>query len=949
MAQSGNGAACGSDVTSHGTGRELNFDDDTLKDQTIVAQSGNGGPSEGDVTSLGTGQELNIDDDTLKDQTIMAQSGNGAAYESDVTSHGTGKELNFDDDTLKDQTIMAQSGNGAAYESDVTSHGTGKELNFDDDTLKAIAEVYKTEGNEAYLKEDYSNAVYFYTEGIKVNCIDDDLKAKLYSNRAYANLRSGNYIYSLVDAKNATDIRPLSIKPIIAGAKAFAQLKLFELAITWCDQGLAVSFYSIYSSMAERWFIFATCYAHFRYELIDAKNTTLLELRNKATSRRAVDNEACPGNKGKHGKPEQPSKANCSCNNCLGMKAVKRGDFKIARDYFEMTLNKARKIGNKDAERVSLFNLGFAYQSLSDFKKAIELYQLALRIAKDTGNKDHEAAIYDNLCNAYKSLSDFKKAIELYQLALRIAKDTGNKDQEATIYSNLGRIIYHNLGNAHRLPSDVNKAIEFYEHAISIANETGNKDAERCTYAHLARVFWAHGEYFKAEQCFKSSIELVKEMRVLLQGNDEWKISFRNKRDCVNDLVRLQLQQRIERKTHEALFTAEAGRAEALVDLLESQYGVTKSIRSLSKQQMQLIISNRISSPTLFLMDDTQSVNIWMLLKGEKQWRFVQQEVSDDLTSMTYQTYKQIGVNKSMWPKSRSPKEIEDQRGALKVLYDIVISPISHSIAEGDEMVIVPDGSSFLIPYAALLDQNDKYLSETLRIRLVPSLTSLMLLAECPGDRHSTSGALLVGNPWVETVRIKGCKPFPQLPGAEEEVKMIGQILNIEPLIGKNATKDRVLSGLNSVSLVHISAHGRTETGEIILSPNFPSTKRPKEKDFLLKMADVLDAKVHAKLVVLSCCNSGRGKIKVEGVVGIARAFLGAGARSVIATLWAIDDEATLAFMRHFYEHLVAGQSASKSLHHAMKRMRESEKFKAVKHWAPFVLIGDDVTMNFGQ
>ena len=134
------------------------------------------------------------------------------------------------------------------------------------------------------------------------------------------------------------------------------------------------------------------------------------------------------------------------------------------------------------------------------------------------------------------------------------------------------------------------------------------------------------------------------------------------------------------------------------------------------------------------------------------------------------------------------------------------------------------------------------------------------------------------------------------------------------------------------------------------MSPNFPSSdKRPKEKDFLLTMADVLDAKVHAKLVVLSCCNSGRGKIKVEGVVGIARAFLGAGARSVIATLWAIDDEATLAFMRHFYDHLVAGQSASKSLHQAMKRMRESEKFNDVKHWAPFVLIGDDVTLNFGQ
>ena len=932
--------------------------------------------------------------------------------------------------------------------------------------------------------------------------------------------------------------------------------------------------------------------------------------------------QACPGSKGKHGKLEKTSKANWSCSNCPGIKALKRGDFKIARDYFETSLNEAREIGNKDAESTSLNNLGNAYKSLSDFKKAIEfhqlalriakdignkdgvgaaynslgnaykslsefkkaiefyqlalkiakdtrnkdgeaailnnlaggysslsdfkkaikLYQLALRITKDTGNKDQEAAIYNNLGSTYQSLSEFKKAIEFYQLALRIAKDTGNKDQEATTYNNLGSayqslsdfkkaiefyqlalkiakdtgnkdgegsisnnlgsayqslsefkkaiefhqlalriakdignkeqegISYNNLGNAYQSLSDFGKAIEFYQlalrivkdtgnkngegavynnlgiachstknlekaiefyqlalklfkdtgnkygegaiyyhlglfynslgdvqkaiefyqlslriikdsgnkdvegtiytslgsvyaflsdfkkameffqHARSIAKETGNREAEQNTYGHLACVLWSLGDYSKAEKCFKSCIELVEEMRVLLEGNDEWKISFRNERDCVSRLVRLQLQQRTERKTLEALLTAERGRAEALVDLLESQYGVRKSIRSLSKHQKELIILNHLSSPTLFIMDDTlaQSVNIWMLLKGGKEGWLVQQRVSDDLTSMTYQTYKQIGVNKSMWPKSRSRKEIVDQGGALKVLYDILIAPISHSI-EGDEIVIVPDGSSFLIPYAALVDQNSRYLSETLRIRLVPSLTTLRLLAECPKGRHSTSGALLVGNPWVETVRIKGCKPFPQLPGAEEEVKMIGQILNIEPLAGKSATKDRVLSGLNSVSLVHIAAHGRTETGEIILSPNSASAERPKEKDFLLTMADVLDAKVHAKLVVLSCCNSGRGKIKVEGVVGIARAFLGAGARSVIATLWAIDDKATLAFMRHFYDHLVAGKSASESLHQAMKRMRESENFNAMKHWAPFVLIGDDVTLNFGQ
>ena len=178
---------------------------------------------------------------------------------------------------------------------------------------------------------------------------------------------------------------------------------------------------------------------------------------------------------------------------------------------------------------------------------------------------------------------------------------------------------------------------------------------------------------------------------------------------------------------------------------------------------------------------------------------------------------------------------------------------------------------------------------------------------------------------------------------------MIGAILKIEPLTGKNATKAEVLSRLNSVALVHIAAHGCAETGEIVLSPNPACSERPKVEDFLLTMPDVLNAKLQAKLVVLSCCHSGRGKIKAEGVVGIARAFLGAGARSVIASLWAIDDDATLEFVRKFYEHLLEAKSASKSMNEAMKWMRETDNFSAVKYWAPFVLIGDDVTFNFGQ
>ena len=111
-------------------------------------------------------------------------------------------------------------------------------------------------------------------------------------------------------------------------------------------------------------------------------------------------------------------------------------------------------------------------------------------------------------------------------------------------------------------------------------------------------------------------------------------------------------------------------------------------------------------------------------------------------------------------------------------------------------------------------------------------------------------------------------------------------------------------------------------------------------------MADISQVRLRAKLVVLSCCHSARGQIKAEGAVGIARTFLGSGARSVLVALWAIDDKATKQLMSRFYEHLVHGESASESLHQAMKWMRENG-FSDFGQWAPFMLIGDDVSFDF--
>ncbi|XP_022782836.1 tetratricopeptide repeat protein 28-like [Stylophora pistillata] len=281
--------------------------------------------------------------------------------------------------------------------------------------------------------------------------------------------------------------------------------------------------------------------------------------------------------------------------------------------------------------------------------------------------------------------------------------------------------------------------------------------------------------------------------------------------------------------------------------------------------------------------------------------------------------------------------------------YAALIAPI-FDLIDSPEIIISPEPDLFLTPFASLKDDNGKYLSETLRVRLIPSLTTLKLIHDSPASYHSQSGALIVGDPAVGPIEINGCvKTLDPLRKAREEAQMVSRLVGVPCLIGEEATKEDVLRRIQEVSLVHIAAHGDEDTGEIALSPNRSVVGVPKKEDVILTMNEIAQVGIRAKLVVLSCCHSAPGKIsKAEGVVGIARAFLGSGARSVLVSLWAVDDGATKTFMNIFYKFLIREKlSASESLHQTMQKMRESELYGDREHWAPFVLLGDDVTVTF--
>ena len=648
-----------------------------------------------------------------------------------------------------------------------------------------------------------------------------------------------------------------------------------------------------------------------------------------------------------------------NANGNLGNHYCNLGDFKKAIHYHERALQIAKKVGDVSSEGVAYGNLGSDYHYLGDFRKAVHYHKQALEIARKVGDASREGNASCNLGNDYGKLGDFEKAIHYHERALEIAKKLGDVSSEGNANGNLGSDYYY-LG-------DFEKAIHYHERALVIAKKVGDKTLIGSSFHNLGAGFHSMGFLCKAVHCYQQSIAAWNDVRRHLGANYDWKVSLRNfHQSTYVYLWRLLLKQG---KIVEALLSAEQGRAQALNDLMEFKYA-TKQYPAESGIEIQTIAELcGFLSTTVFLALEHQGVIFWVLQKGKDvQLRGKQipegQIDAETFLDTTRNKIRGTAVvecedrslnmtrDENLADKSSPPGESQNQRGssnlpnsALSLLYETLVSPIQDLLL-GSEVIFVPEGPLCLFPFSAFMDSDSKYLCESFRVRVIPSLASLKLIADSPADYHIKSGALLVGDPWIQEVTFEGRK-FDQLPFAREEVQMIGQILHTTPLIGEHATKNEVLERLSSVALVHIAAHGRMATGEIALAPNpSPLSRTPVYKYFVLTMRDVLNVQMRARLVVLSCCHSGRGEIKAEGVVGIARAFLGAGARSILVSLWAIDDKATMEFMKIFYQHLVKGESASAALNQAMKSMRETDEFSAVDYWAPFVLIGDDVTLE---
>ena len=693
----------------------------------------------------------------------------------------------------------------------------------------------------------------------------------------------------------------------------------------------------------------------------------------------------------------------CSLGN-LGSVFQSLGQYDKAKEYLEKALAVRIQIDDKKGEANSYGNLGKVFQSLGQYDKAKEYHEKALVIQTQIGDKDGEATSYGNLGAVFESLRQYNKAEEYLEKALAIKIQIGDKDGEASSLGHLGSV-FQSLGQYDR-------AIEYLKKALSIRIKIGDKEGEAADRGNLAVLYQSIGEFFATEDygemalsiardikdlekefkilchltvvklcqnkveeafnCLFLSVSKSESLRSFLRNNDDFKVSSADARDF--PYRNLSAFFCLRGNPNHGLYVLELARARALADLMSSQYSVESQISAdpQSWTGIENVMKNESNSSCLYISYHEASLFFW-ILKTSGIIHFRRTTVGEKvlgaglvgkLDDFFAKCFRSLGILGDQKCEDRSlngieslaaqrlieenEEESQNSESDLSFYYKILISPLA-DLLEEPEIIVVPDRSLSQVPFAALTDERGRYLSETFRIRIVPSLTTFKLIQDSPADYHSQTGAVIVGDPEVGTVYYKGTeRSYSRLPFAGKEAVMIGQLLGVQPFLGQQATKQVVLEKLHSVSLIHFAAHGNAERGEIALSPVRPCNRIPEEEDYLLTMSDIAQVQLRAKLVVLSCCHSGRGEIRAEGVIGIARAFLGSGARSVLVALWAIEDIATEQLMCRFYEHLVRGESASESLHQAMKWMR-SNGFKKVRDWAPFMLIGDNVTFDFAK
>jgi len=301
--------------------------------------------------------------------------------------------------------------------------------------------------------------------------------------------------------------------------------------------------------------------------------------------------------------------------------------------------------------------------------------------------------------------------------------------------------------------------------------------------------------------------------------------------------------------------------------------------------------------------------------------------------------------------KTLKTKTVSESQG--RQLYVALLKDIPEFLNK-ERLIIVPDGRLHLLPFDALIDSRDRYLVSSHTIMYSPSATALYLANSVP--QQPTQGAFLGigGIPYDQDTELSKLastrgyisSPLVNLPASKEEVLATQAAVRSNGdtvLIGSSATKFAFQrSGLDHRAIIHLAVHGVANEKQPARAVLMFFSDSKSGDDGILEASEIVHLHTNADLVVLSACDTAVGRLQgEEGIANLSLAFQLAGAKTVVSTLWSIDDTTTLYLMQRFYAHLAEKKAVAYALTEAKRDMLRTYGTQAVPYyWASFKLEG---------
>lgn len=693
----------------------------------------------------------------------------------------------------------------------------------------------------------------------------------------------------------------------------------------------------------------------------------------------------------------------------LGQVYLSLGEYDEAARRFEQQLTAAREA--KDWKQVfdAWLNLGDLQIQQSDFEKAVDYYQRSLRIAQRLKDNKRTIRAELRLGNAHHYLEQDTTSLDYARQGLEHARASGLRWEQWKALQLMGRayvqmddaraidrlqdlvalsselnvrtehLALNELAGAYLMLGNGEQAVATLRRSQRSAREAGDAESEATALEMMGSAFVSLGDLAAAEAALRDSLKIAESIRAGLGSHDLFKVSIFERRADAYDQLQSVLIAR--NQPEQALEVAERGRARAFAELLNQRldFDPPAQIPYPNVEQIRMLARNRNSTLVEYsVIEEDASLLAWVIQPGGQitmrriDFGSLLPEYQDSLEKLVSEGRQRLGVRgietfaaeklaglpetsarragpvRNESPKSDPDPGSNDDR-PLRRLHRLLIEPISDLLSDdsSDEIVFMPQGALFLVPFPALQGRDGKYLVEKHAILMAPSIQVLELTGRRnrelrTTERWETQGQtaarqdLVVGNPSMP--RLPGwSQPLPPLPAAELEAKEIAQLLGVEAVTGAGATKTEVVSRMSGARYVHLATHGilddkRGFASAIALAPSAADNG-------LLSADEIADLQLQAELVVLSACNTGRGRITGDGVIGLSRSFISAGAPSVLVSLWSVPDTPTALLMTEFYKNLGKQHGKAQALRLAMlTTMRE---YPEPLNWAAFTLIGE--------